>query len=33
MHKLRNLRLAARLGIAFGALALGLLVVSAVAFK
>src|SRR5215218_3035623 len=33
MHKLRNLRLAARLGIAFGALAVGLLVVSIVAFK
>src|SRR5215210_7005761 len=33
MHKLRNLRLAARLGIAFGTLALGLLVVSVVAFK
>ena len=33
MHKLRNLRLAARLGLAFGALALGLLVVSVVAFK
>jgi methyl-accepting chemotaxis protein len=33
MHKLRNLRLAARLGVAFGALALGLLVVSVVAFR
>jgi hypothetical protein len=33
MQKLRNLRLAARLGIAFGALALGLLVVSMVAFS
>src|SRR5215210_9152648 len=33
MHKLRNLRLAARLGIAFGTLALGLLDVSVVAFK
>ena len=32
MQKLRNLRLAARLGVAFGALALGLLVVSLVAF-
>ena len=32
MQKLRNLRLAARLGIAFGTLALGLLVVSVVAF-
>ena len=33
MQKLRNLRLAVRLGIAFGALGLGLLVVSVVAFK
>ena len=33
MQRLRNLRLAVRLGIAFGALALGLLVVSVVAFK
>ena len=33
MQKLRNLRLAVRLGVAFGALALGLLVVSVVAFR
>ena len=33
MQMLRNLRLAARLGVAFGALALGLLVVSVVAFS
>jgi len=33
MQKLRNLRLAVRLGVAFGALALGLLVVSVVAFN
>jgi methyl-accepting chemotaxis protein len=33
MQRVRNLRLAVRLGIAFGALALGLLVVSVVAFK
>ena len=33
MQKIRNLRLAVRLGIAFGALGLGLLVVSVVAFK
>jgi len=33
MQKLRNLPLAARLGVAFGALALGLLVVSLVAFR
>ena len=33
MQRLRNLRLAVRLGIAFGALGLGLLVVSVVAFK
>ena len=33
MQKLRNLRLAVRLGVAFGALGLGLLVVSVVAFK
>ena len=33
MQKLRNLKLAVRLGIAFGALGLGLLVVSVVAFK
>jgi len=33
MQKLRNLPLAARLGVAFGALALGLLIVSLVAFR
>jgi phosphoglycerate-specific signal transduction histidine kinase len=33
MQKLRNLPLAARLGVAFGALALGLIVVSFVAFR
>src|SRR5688572_19042361 len=33
MNKLRNLRLTARLGIAFGTLALGLLVVTIVAFQ
>jgi hypothetical protein len=33
MQKLRNLPLAARLGIAFGALALGLLIVTLVAIR